>query len=225
MLFPMGYIPFLNVFIVVFFLFCLYSGYKQGFLLKAIGCIGFVAIGFISWFLAPYISNYVALFPKSLAPLQDTIVASLFYNQLNTMCIFALLFIALSVLIMFLKPLLKTVRHIPILAQINHFLGLLFGCIQALIIISIICVLCHTPLIANGDSVVENSFLKPISQVSDTLLFFANDYFSQLESVQKLLRPSDSLDRQDWEEVSSWLASQNVSQEDIERFIQSIRGK
>ncbi len=225
MIFPIEYIPVLNGIILFLCVFCIYSGYKQGFLLKAIGCIGFLAIGFISWFLAPYISNILPLFPKGLAPLQDTIFANLFYRQLNTICVFAMLFVVLSIVIVCLKPLLKTVRHIPILSQINRFLGVLFGLLQGFIVISAICVLFRTPLFSNGRNIVQQSFLNPVSKVSDSLLFFANDYFSQLESVQKLFTPSHALDNHDWDAITSWLSNQNINREDIESFIQSIRGK
>ena len=124
-----------------------------------------------------------------------------------------------------LKPFLKIVRHIPILSQINRCLGIVFGFIQGLIIIGVVCLLFRTPLFSNGGNIVQQSFLKPVSKVSDSLLFFTNDYFSQLESVQKLLTPSHTLDNQDWDAIASWLSSQNIKGEEIERFIQSIRGK
>lgn len=225
MIFPVEYIPILNGLVVFLFIFCIYSGYKQGFLLKAIGCIGFLAVGFISWFLAPYISNILSLFPKELTPLKDTILSQLFYRQLNTMCVFAILFILLSIIVVCLKPFLKIVCHIPILSQINRCLGVVFGFVQGFIVISVVCLLFRTPLFSNGGNIVQQSLLKPVSKVSDSVLFFANDYFSQLESVQKLLTPSHTLDNQDWDAIASWLSSQNINGEEIERFIQSIRGK
>ena len=48
MLFPSEYIYVLNIAVVLIIALFAYSGYRQGFLLKALGCFGFLVCGLLS---------------------------------------------------------------------------------------------------------------------------------------------------------------------------------
>ena len=65
MLFPSEYIYVLNIAVVLIIALFAYSGYRQGFLLKALGCFGFLVCGLLSWFLSSPLAKVISIYQLS----------------------------------------------------------------------------------------------------------------------------------------------------------------
>lgn len=223
MIFPLSYIPFMNIGIIIIFILFIYSGYKKGFLLKVLGCLSFIVVGFLAWYIAPVVGKFIHLFPSDLTPLKDTIAEIYFYDVMNRMLLFVVIFIIFIISTILLRPLFKTIGAIPILAQVNRLFGIVFGFLQAFILIFVLTIVLQTPLFANGAHIIDQSYLSSIGEVSDKILFFANDTFSKYRSIQKIVTPSSKLDDQDFIEIENWLSDQGIEDAKIQEFMMSLR--
>lgn len=225
MLFPSEYIYLLNIVVVLLIAVFAYSGYKQGFLLKVLGCFGFLLCGLLSWLVSSPLAKVLHLYPSDMTPMADTIAGPLFYESLNRSLIFIILFILLSIFVLFLKPILKVAGKLPLIQEVNVLLGTFVGALQGLIAVMILSFVFTTPLFANGIHIVEESFLKPINAVSEQLLFFANDTIAELKSVQKIVTPSTVLNQEDLAHIKDWLLSHDLEEAKVNQLLQQLAGE
>lgn len=224
MLFPTEYIYVLNIVIVLILALFAYSGYRQGFLLKVLGCIGFIVVGFVAWFLSSPFGKLLHLFPKDMTPMKGTLIEPIFYESINRMVVFVILFVILGIFVVFLRSLLKVVGKLPVIAEVNKVLGILVGFVQGWIVLMILSFAFSTPLFANGTSVIERSFLKPVDGITEKALFFASDTVEELKSVQKIVTPSTALTDVDVEHIRQWLERYDLPQAQVNAFLQELLG-
>lgn len=225
MLFPTEYIYVLNIGIVLVLALFAYSGYRQGFLLKVLGCIGFVVVGFLAWFLSSPFGKLLHLFPEDMTPMKGTLIEPIFYESINRMVVFVVLFVLLGIVVVFLRPLLKAVGKLPVIAQVNKLLGVAVGFLQGWIVLMVVSFAFTTPLFANGASVLEKSFLKPVEGITDKALFFAGDTLAELKSVQKIVTPSTALTDADVENIRQWLESYDLPANQVDAFLKELLGE
>lgn len=222
MIFPISVIPYLNILIIIIVCFLIYSGYKDGLMLKVLDCLSMVVIGLIAWFLSPVLGKAIHIYPTTLTPMKNTIVEPLFYDLMNRFLLFAIIFMALLIIVLLMHPLLKGVGSLPIIAQLNRLLGIIFGFIQAFIIVFIITIIFQTPLFANGSMIIEQSYLKTVAKTTDGVLFFAQNSMKELRSIQKIVTPNSILDSNNINDIRSWLKEQGLSDIKIQEFINSL---
>lgn len=225
MLFPIEYIYVLNIAVVFMIAIFAYSGYRQGFLLKALGCFGFLVCGALAWFLSSPLAKVIPLYPNDMTPMADTIAGPVFYELLNRSLLFVVLFVLLSIIILFLKPILKVAGKLPVIQEVNVLLGTAIGALQGLAAVMVLSFVFTTPLFANGISVVNESFLKPINAISEGLLFFANDTIAELKSVQKIVTPSTVLDDKDLTNIKKWLMRNQLDEGKVNQLLQQLAGE
>ena len=225
MLFPSEYIYVLNIAVVLIIALFAYSGYRQGFLLKALGCFGFLVCGLLSWFLSSPLAKVISIYPKDMTPMADTIAGPIFYESLHRSLMFIVLFVLLSIIVLFLKPILKAVGKLPILQEVNVLLGTLIGALQGLVAVMVLSFVFMTPLFANGIHIVEDSFLKPINALTEGLLFFADDTISELKSIQKIVTPSTMLNQEDLKHIKNWLLDHDLDEGKVNQLVQRLAGE
>lgn len=222
MLFPVDKIIWLNIAILAILLLSLYSGYRDGFIVKAIGCIGFIIIAITAWTIAPSVADKLNLFPESLTPLSGTFIAPYFYDTLNKYTVFFCLFLLLSLLILLIKPICKGISSIPIISEVNKLLGVLFGLLQGIILLIVITLVFRTPIFSNGTSVIDHSILKSMNGLTDSVMFFMQDPMAEWESIQKLLTPSSNMDQADLDKIKEWMSEQNISEEQAQELLNQL---
>lgn len=225
MLFPSEYIYVLNIAVVLVIAVFAYSGYRQGFLLKLLGCFGFLVCGILSWLISSPLAKVIPLYPRDMTPMADTIAGPVFYELLNRSLLFILLFILLSVIVLCLKPILKLAGKLPIIQEVNVLLGTVIGALQGLVAVMVLSFVFTTPLFANGISIVNDSFLKPINAISEGLLFFADDTIAELKSVQKIVTPSTVLDQEDLTHIKEWLMRHDLDEGKVNQLLQQLAGE
>lgn len=222
MLFPNQLISFMNVFIVGILIYTTYSGYKQGFLLKAISCFSILVMFVIANFVSGLFADTLFVFPKSLAPFKDTVMEAIFYERLNQLSIFAIVFAVGVLIVFFLKPILSMIGKVPVISEFNEVLGILFGFLQGIIIVICVLTLFKTPVFINGSQVIEQTYLKNVDQMTNRFLITFHDDIKELEALQKIVTPSGELDSEEEILLEEWLKSQGISEEDIQEFLNKI---
>lgn len=216
---------FINLGIVVFAILLLWSGYKQGFLMKLVSILGFVVVGLLSWWISEPLSRVLALYPRGNVPLQGTIVESFLYEHMNRLLIFVILFVLLHIVILFLKPILKMISDIPVVSTINKAAGLVLGGIQAVLILFLVSLLFRLPMVPNGTAIVESTLLKHSEAAMNLLLFYAKEPLQQISVVFDMMDQTKTLTKEEIAEIKRWLLSQNIEEEQVNAIVASLRSE
>ena len=214
MLFPIAYVKLLDIGVIALLLLCLYSGFRQGFLLKVLDCFGIVVSALLAWGFARLLS-FIQIYPKAFVPFADLALGDALASLLNEISWFVVCFILLNIVIRLLHPLFSFVRHVPILAGVNRLLGVLFGFVQGTAFLVIFAVVFQTPFFANGSLVVERSYLRPFAAIADNLTTLQKEEIDALRSLQKIMTPSTQLKEADKEAIRAWLNEHDINEQDV----------
>ncbi len=174
--------------------------YSKGFLLSLWECLGSFFAMFVAWNLSKVLAPVIMLYPKSWLPLQDSIFSNLLQVTINQYFIALIIFVAIKLILLILKPIVKMLQEIPIIKEINQFIGVFFGvaitwlwCIIAIFILSM-------PIIPEGVQLIDESLLKPVQIGSVHFLKQAEQLVMQNEIMTRIIN-GDVLSEQDIEEI------------------------
>ena len=215
----------INLVVVIVFALLLFSGYKQGFLMKLISIVGFVVVGIFSWWISAPISRMLSLYPKSQLPIENDLISSFIYDNINRLFIFVVLFVILNIVILFLKPLIKAISDIPVVSTINKVAGLCLGAIQAVVLMFVATLVLRLPFISQGNTYVEGSLLKYSEPMMNTLMFYAKEPLQQISAVFDLINEKETLTKQEVENIHDWLVSQNLTEEQVNAIMASLNSE
>lgn len=215
----------IDLVVVIGFALLLFSGYKQGFLMKLVSIVGFVVIGIFSWWISAPISRILSLYPKNQLPIENGLIHSLIYEQINRLFIFVILFVVLNIVILFLKPLVKAISDIPVVSTINKVAGLCLGCIQGILLMFVVTLILRLPIVPQGDAYVEGSLLKYSDPMMNTFMFYAKEPLQQISAVFDLVNKKETLTKQEVQNIHDWLVSQNLKEEQVEAIMASLNSE
>ena len=215
----------IDLVVVIVFALLLFSGYKQGFLMKLISIVGFVVVGIFSWWISAPISRMLSLYPKSQLPIENDLISSFIYDNINRLFIFVVLFVILNIVILFLKPLIKAISDIPVVSAINKVAGLCLGAIQAVVLMFVATLILRLPFISQGNTYVEGSLLKYSEPMMNTLVFYAKEPLQQISAVFDLINEKETLTKQEVENIHDWLVSQNLKEEQVNAIMASLNSE
>lgn len=215
----------IDLVVVIVFALLLFSGYKQGFLMKLISIVGFVVVGIFSWWISAPISRMLSLYPKSQLPIENDLISSFIYDNINRLFIFVVLFVILNIVILFLKPLIKAISDIPLVSTINKVAGLCLGAIQAVVLMFVATLILRLPFISQGNTYVEGSLLKYSEPMMNTLMFYAKEPLQQISAVFDLINEKETLTKQEVENIHDWLVSQNLKEEQVNAIMASLNSE
>lgn len=214
MLFPIELSFIVSITAIMILIYFSYSGYKNGFVMKACELLSTIICVILAWFLSGKLSASVQLFPKDYTLFTETILNSPIYQIMNRFFLFFIFFILSRVIIIFIRPLFRSINWVPFVGGVNKLLGTILGFLQGGVILIVISFIFSSPLFANGDSVLKESHLAIAKDVYRTVMFAFNDNFSRIESVQKIIVPSSELLEEDVNNIKAWLISQGFSEEE-----------
>lgn len=190
-----------------------YLGYKKGFLSKLLSCFSFIVIAFISWQIAPALSKVFHFLPSEWAPYQETVLADFFYGYANQLLIFALLVVIASCLIFLLKPIVLLFSKLPVISTMNAMLGAVFGLVETLLWSFMLLFVLHTPLVSQGQEVIEQTYLRHIATIQEKVFTFGSEVLKEFDLGQGLNSESDL------EAMKAFLSEQGLSESDIQQFL------
>ena len=214
---PSNSVLFINVGVILFLLISIVLGYKRGFLWQVIKT--HFAVLLLSWILAPGFADLIKIFPKKYAPFQETPLADVFYDKINVLVWFVIIFIIGLIVIAIIKPLFKVVLEFPIIKQFNSLLGAFFALIPAFIIVIIMTFLLNTAIFTNGKDIVDNSVLKYTDTVTEKITSILSKSFQENVAIQKMISDPLSLELEDIKSIIEWLEKSSISSEDIYQFL------
>lgn len=189
----------IDALVVAIYVFCIYRAYKNGFLYELINTICLIGTMIISWILAPVLADKLLLL--QLNELDNPLIDFTSIKLLvNTIVWFFVVMVVLNIIVMIIKPLFKSFTHIPVLGWLNRLMGIIFGLINATVIVILISCLLNLPVIKNGKEVIDGTFLSIVKNETNELTKLAINNLG----IEKI-----KLDEKDIEEyrdgLSDWL--------------------
>ncbi len=216
--FPTWLLPYVNYFLILWFLIVLMKGYKQGLLLQILELgRGFVAL-FIAWIFAPvFVNIYPFIKPSGIGLVT---VEQMITKQSNTLIWFLILYLLSKFLLYFVTPLVSFVSKIPLVKQVNSAVGGIFSILVFAIKLSLLSLFLSFPLISNGQDIIENSFLESyVEKVTPHFANFQENYFRN-EGLQAILSDR-KLNPEQVAEMSKWLEEKGFNEREIKEYLES----
>ena len=216
---PLTMIPYINILILIFVAIMMFLGYKRGFLYQVFSLLGVLTAILVSWFFAPVVANEVHIYPAEWSPFQYTDFADVFYDKMNTLIWYILLFVGVTVLFALLKPLAKAIQKVPLLGTLNQTLGMIFALVPSLVIVLFVTYFLSTPVVKNGKDVIEQTWLGPIRNASTNIVYILQEPYDLNEAIQKLIADPISLTEEDTKLILEWLISEHDNMDEVYEFV------
>lgn len=214
--FPSDWMIYLNGVIIIWFLIDLYRGYKRGMLLQIVDVVGtFVAL-FAAWLLSPAFSKvitFVKLDGNGLVTINQFVG-----NQVNRLIWFVVLFVVIRILLLLVTPLASFISKMPLIKQVNSAIGGVFAVVMFGVKLMIAILLLSTPLIINGQDVVNNTWLKQVNEVGQPVLVFVDDFIVRNDAIQSIIMEQKLPDEQE-QAMVKWLTDNNFTDQEIKEFL------
>lgn len=221
MTFPTSWIVWITPVLIVWLVLSLWIGYKRGFLIQLYNLLALFAAVLFAWVLSEPFAQVFKIIKPEFDFLNQSAIEELVLTRINSAVWFVILYIAISLLIMLGRPLVKAVGKIPGLKTINSFFGAVFALIGYYITVLILILLLSTPLITNGQDVVDQSGLTYIKQFSAVFFDYANQRIEENAAIQRLIS-GENLSISDSASIRDWLLSQGISEADIIEFLEGL---
>ena len=206
MTFPIQFVPYMNIVIIVVFAFFAVRAFYKGFLILILETVSLFVALILAGLLAKPLALALPLYFLDEVLLNLPIIGELFSVQINTFIWFIILFVSISIILWLLRPVFHIVGKIPVLKGINRILGFGFGLIQALVLLWIVSLILLTPLFKNGQDVIQNSALKYYDQVTNIVVI--NSDFKELSLIKVLT--NGTLTDEDRITIKAWLDESSI---------------
>lgn len=206
MTFPVTFIPYINIVLIMVFVLFAWRAFHKGFLILFLETVSLFVALILAGLLAKPLALALPLEFVDNVLITIPLIGPLFATQISTIIWFIILFIAISVILWLIRPLFHIIGKIPVIKGLNSLLGLGFGLIQAFILIWIFSLILLTPLFTNGQDVIQNSGMKYYSSLTNVVL--VNTDIKEMSIIKALTNAS--LDEEDRDNISVWLDNSSV---------------
>lgn len=216
----------INILLIFILIFLVYKGYRKGFITQIVGMFSLLLAGVVAWFLYLSFGKLFKIVPTTMVPFQNTTLHEFFYTKINSMLWFVIIFIVAFIIIKFITKVLDVISKAPLINIVNRIFGVAFSLVNFILIVWLLVFALSTPLFANGDKIIERSFLKynqPLLQQVDKLI--SNHPIEQLQATQQIIKTPEQANEEDILSMQNWLVKNKVSLKDITKFFKEIRNE
>lgn len=171
---------------IIIFLIFIALGYHHGFLRRVLSLISVFVAGIIAWFLSSKFHAILPIFPKEENPFSASPLESLTYKYLDQILWFVVIFLFISIALIFLKVIFKKVNKVPLIGGLNRLLGAVLGFIEAFLIIGIACTFLKLPIVDQRYEILNSPVVKQVDHINTTI-FFRGDFMDELDTLNKMI--------------------------------------
>lgn len=214
--FPIEFIPYLPLVLVLWLLIDIYFGYKKGLILQLVDLVSTFVSLFAAWVLSPIFVNIYSIVDFDSTSLLS--IEHLIGNHTNRLIWIVILFIAIRIVLLVVKPLASFISKMPLIKQVNSSVGGVFSVIYFLIKLVILVVVLSTPYIKNGSDIIEQTPLKYVDQISEPLLNSVSNFIGRNEALQAIVYEQKLSDEQA-KSLQNWLEDKGFTASQIEEFM------
>lgn len=211
----------LNLILVSILAFYLIRGYTKGFVTQFFGFFSLIVSIVFAWFLYLPFGKLFPVTPKAFVPFQDTILDVFFYEKVNALVWFVILFVIGVIVMRILKGVFNVVSKVPGISLANRVLGMVFGFINFVIISYIAIYLLSLPIFSNGNDLINRSLLNTIVKVSDTVSPMIVDKL-EVNQILEIFESTEQASVEDVEKMQEYLKKNNISLDEMNEFLMEI---
>ncbi len=201
----------INLIALLLTIFFAVEGFKRGFLRSVLSLIGTIASFYLGWILSDNMSLAFPLVHNTSSSELLQQMSEQIYTFANRIIWFIILFLFFRLICLILDLLLKSLHSIPGYHYLSCILGMVFGFIETVFWILILCVFLECPLFSGGSVVVESSVL---GTVEDIVTPISEDFFEPVinsNAFSKLGNNIDSMSEDKIQEIKDWLESEGYN--------------
>lgn len=211
----------INLSLVVLLTFYCIRGYKKGFVIQFFGLFSIVLSAFIAWFLYLPFGKLFPITPKSTVPFQETILQSFFYEKVNSMVWYVIIFFISFIVLKILKHVLNIVFKVPGLSFINRITGVLIGLVNTVAISFLMIYALSLPIFTNGPAYIERSLLNNVVTITNVVSPYI---IESLEKTQifEAVESSEQASVEDVIKMQEYLEKNKISSPEINEFFKEI---
>lgn len=206
-----------NVAIVVILLVNVVRCYFKGFLLSLWECFGTLFALLVAWNFSSVLAEMFHVYPLSWTPMAETILGPLFNASLNRFAWVLILFVAIKLLLLLLKPVVKLVQSLPILKQINQLVGAVFGVVITWMWALLAVFILSVPVFEQGEAIMGTTLLGPVKTISVELLDSMGEVLLENETLSRLLA-GEALTEKDKDILMGWLQEYHLDEESLAEY-------
>lgn len=224
MVFPQVFIPFLGILCLFFLITNIYSGYRDGFVMKGCELLSTLFCVMIAWSLSDVLSVHFPLLREHFTMFGNEALDQSMYLFMNRLLLFLVLTILLRIALLLVRPLFKAINWIPFIGFLNRLAGAGLGILQGGIMIILLVFVLNSPLFVNGEMALKESGLNQVKEKMD-LLLDGDTLYKQMESLQKLLVNQNQMMEDDYNQVRKWLQSQGFNENEQAEIIVILKDR
>lgn len=202
------YFLYINIAIVLIYIFFIVIGYIKGFLFELVSLAYTFLSGVIAWLLSPVFAGIYPLIKIEESSAQIELLNKFINidNVLNTAIYFVIIFLVLKLFYVVLAFVLKGINKIPVIGKFNQILGAIAGIINATLISLVLSILLTLPIIKNGQEVKDKTIFKYIDVLTNKVLNSAINNMD-IENIKDEFQELDA--EKIREEFKNWLNIKN----------------
>lgn len=221
--FPMNSVQIINLAIILLIVISLLIGYFTGFVKQFFDLVILIISLLLAFVTSTSIASSVPIFSRNLDMFDDAIFGQFSYEISNIFIWFMIVIVLVSlVLHQIVRPLIKHVKHIKWMNQVNKILGLFIALIPSMIWILLFMAIALSPIFVNGKSTIEATVLKPLvptaQYISDTLITKVDPY-----GLVVKVSTNEELSEEDKEQIPVWLEEFGIPEDKVEIVEKFIR--
>jgi uncharacterized membrane protein required for colicin V production len=216
--FPNDFIIYMDGFLLIVLLLCIYRGYKRGLLLQLMGLVTTLVSLLIAWIFSDVAAEIVPIVSYSASGLGniDAFVA----NYASRLVWLVILFVIIRIALMVLTPIASFISKMPLIKQVNSFVGAGFGVFQFAVYMFLLVLFLGLPVVTNGRDIIEISKLSLIEEHVVSVIEVVDKKFNDDALIQSLIR-NKGLSSTQKRDIVELLARNGFSGDEIREFLKS----
>ncbi len=198
-----------NVVLVLVLALNIFRSFKKGLILSLWDALGTLFALVVGWWLANIVAEFIRIYPMDWTPLNNTQYAVLVNQIFNIYSWTLVLFILIRIIMFFFTPLVKKIRTIPGLKQVDHLLGSVFGVVVTWLWALLAIFFFSIPLYEDGDAVIENTMLSVVYDTSFEMIVESSELLSESDLIARLLN-QEELSPEDQARIDSLMQTYDI---------------
>lgn len=222
--FPMNSVLIINLIVVLLVIITLLIGYFTGFIKQFFDLVILIISLFLAFVTSTSIATSVPILSRNLDMFDDVIFGQFSYEISNIFIWFMIVVVLVSIVLhQIVKPLIRQVKHLKWMNQVDKVLGVFIALIPGMIWVLLLMAIALSPILVNGKSTLEATVLKPLVPIaqflSDTLISNVDPY-----GLVVKVASNGELNKEDKANIPVWLEEFGIPEdkvEIVEKFIQA----
>lgn len=213
---PYTVLQYTNYLLLIWFLVALYRGYKRGMILQLVDMVTTFVSLLAAWILSPIFQGIYSFVDSSSNGFVS--IAQLIGVQTNRLIWFVLLFVAIRIVLLVVKPLATLISKMPLISQVNSSIGGVFSVAYFIVKMIILVYILGTPIIVNGQQIIDTSMLKHVQAISKPVVETVFASVSKNEALQSIILEQKLTDEQSIA-ITEWLQENGFTNNEIKEFL------